>query len=133
MKKMSKLKKVTLGILAGMMFSNTALAFSVNFAPGTPVADAIRALGYKAGINVVINGDLNGTVSMSMDDTDFDTALRALARTNDFSYEYLDMMHEMSGLKCPLGGDETDDCADCAYSCDYHFVNGECVRREENN
>ena len=33
--------------------------------------------------------------------------------------------------KCPLGGDETDDCADCAYACDYHFVNGECVRREE--
>ena len=48
------------------------------------------------------------------------------------SYEYLDMMHEMSGLECPLGGDETNDCADCAYSCDYHFVNGECVRREEN-
>ena len=48
------------------------------------------------------------------------------------SYEYLDMMHEMSGLKCPLGGDETNDCADCAYSCDYHFVNGECVRREGN-
>lgn len=34
--------------------------------------------------------------------------------------------------ECPLGGDETNDCADCAYSCDYHFVNGECVRREEN-
>ena len=33
--------------------------------------------------------------------------------------------------KCPLGGDETDDCADCVYACDYHFVNGECVRREE--
>ena len=33
--------------------------------------------------------------------------------------------------KCPLGGDETDDCADCAYACDYHFVNGECVRRED--
>lgn len=35
-------------------------------------------------------------------------------------------------IECPLGGDETDDCADCAYSCDYHFVNGECVKREEN-
>ena len=30
---------------------------------------------------------------------------------------------------CPLGGDITDDCADCAYSCDYHYENGECVRR----
>lgn len=51
---------------------------------------------------------------------------------NAISSEYLGMMQEMSGLECPLGGDETDDCADCAYSCDYHFVNGECVRREEN-
>lgn len=39
---------------------------------------------------------------------------------------------EDCGLECPLGGDETDDCADCVYSCDHHFVNGECVRREEN-
>lgn len=31
--------------------------------------------------------------------------------------------------KCPLGGDETNDCADCAYAADYHFVDGECVRR----
>lgn len=31
---------------------------------------------------------------------------------------------------CPLGGDETNDCEGCAYSCDYHFVNGECVRRD---
>ena len=31
---------------------------------------------------------------------------------------------------CPLGGDKTDDCADCAYSEDYHYVNGECVRRD---
>ena len=34
--------------------------------------------------------------------------------------------------QCPNGGDETDDCADCAYAGDYHFINGECVRREEN-
>ena len=33
--------------------------------------------------------------------------------------------------ECPLGGDIENDCADCAYSCDYHFVDGECVKREE--
>lgn len=32
---------------------------------------------------------------------------------------------------CPLGGDITNDCADCAYSCEYHYENGECVRRED--
>lgn len=31
---------------------------------------------------------------------------------------------------CPLGGDISDDCADCAYSEDYHFVGGECKERE---
>ena len=35
--------------------------------------------------------------------------------------------------ECPLGGDISNDCADCAYACDYHFVDGECVEREENN
>ena len=34
--------------------------------------------------------------------------------------------------KCPLGGDISNDCEDCVYAPDYHFVNGECVRREEN-
>ena len=32
-------------------------------------------------------------------------------------------------LKCPLGGSNTIDCIDCAYSPNYHFVDGECVER----
>lgn len=32
-------------------------------------------------------------------------------------------------LKCPFGGDETDDCDGCAYSGDYHYVDGECTQR----
>ena len=28
--------------------------------------------------------------------------------------------------------DETNDCADCAYSGDFHFVKGECQRRDNN-
>ena len=32
---------------------------------------------------------------------------------------------------CPLGGDETNDCADCAYAGDYHFVDGKCARRDD--
>lgn len=38
---------------------------------------------------------------------------------------------ELMNLLCPLGGDETNDCADCAYAGDYHFVNGKCVRRDD--
>lgn len=35
-------------------------------------------------------------------------------------------------LGCPLGGDESNDCGECAYSPDYHYVDGECVRRDDN-
>lgn len=38
---------------------------------------------------------------------------------------------ELMNLLCPLGGDETNDCADCPYAGDYHFVDGECVRRDD--
>ena len=34
--------------------------------------------------------------------------------------------------ECPLGGDTTNDCEGCAYCCDYHFVDGDCVRRNNN-
>lgn len=89
-----KPSKFVAAALAGVMMScniaSTALAFSVDFAPGTPIVEAIRALGYKSGVNMIINGDLDGTIAMHMDDTDFETALRALSRSNDFSYEYLD-------------------------------------------
>ena len=36
-------------------------------------------------------------------------------------------------IQCPFGGDETNDCADCAYSEDFHFVKGECIRRDFND
>lgn len=54
--------------------------------------------------------------------------------TVEFFEQKIQAMYEKeyAECQCPNGGDETDDCADCAYSCDYHFVNGECVRREEN-
>lgn len=32
--------------------------------------------------------------------------------------------------ECPMGGDSTNDCDGCAYSGDYHCVNGECVSRD---
>jgi hypothetical protein len=43
--------------------------------------------------------------------------------------------HELSDTctngDCPNGGDPANDCADCAEGGDYHFVDGECVRRPE--
>lgn len=31
---------------------------------------------------------------------------------------------------CPLGGDIENDCSGCVYSPDFHFVDGECVSRD---
>lgn len=45
--------------------------------------------------------------------------------------ECVEVEDEEDELECPLGGDETDDCADCPYAGDYHFVDGECARRED--
>lgn len=36
----------------------------------------------------------------------------------------------MGKLKCPFGGDESNDCADCVYGVDYHYMCGQCVERE---
>lgn len=86
--------KFTAAALAALMLtcniSTSVMAFSVDFAPGTPLVEALRALGYKSNKNLIVNGDLDGTIAMHMEDTDFDTVLRALSRSNDFSYEYLD-------------------------------------------
>ena len=31
--------------------------------------------------------------------------------------------------ECPLGGDTSNDCEGCVYTCDYHYVDGDCVCR----
>ncbi len=33
--------------------------------------------------------------------------------------------------ECPFNGDPNNDCEGCAYSGDYHFENGECVKRKD--
>lgn len=54
------------------------------------------------------------------------------AKINFFDSEITDVTVEgMSLGDCPLGGDTENDCADCAYSGDFHFKNGECVSRKE--
>lgn len=35
----------------------------------------------------------------------------------------------MKNFECPEGGDVTNDCEDCVYTAEYHFVDGECVLR----
>ena len=88
-KNMNLKKKVSFSLITSMMLVNSCFAFPVDFSAGTPVVEAVRALGYKAGRNVVINGDLKGTIAMHMDDTTFDTALKAMSIAGNFSYDYV--------------------------------------------
>lgn len=87
---MQRLRKaVSLGLLL-CSFSNVAASqevFNINLAAGTPLVEALRALSLRANKNVVINGDLKGTVSVSLKDTTFEEALNCLAMVNGFSYE----------------------------------------------
>ena len=86
-------KKISAFVLAAMLCANSCSVFAsetfdVDFAPGTPIVDAIRSLGYRANKNIVINGDLSGTVALSLTNTNFGKAIDVLALTHGFSYEY---------------------------------------------
>jgi type IV pilus assembly protein PilQ len=60
--------------------------FDINLASGTPVVEALRAISLRADKDIVINGELTGTVSLNLDNTTFSQALACLAAVNGFSY-----------------------------------------------
>jgi len=60
--------------------------FNVNLATGTPVVDALQAISLRANKNIVINGELTGTVSLNLDNTTFTQVLDYLATVSGFSY-----------------------------------------------
>lgn len=84
-----KVSNKTLGILAALFFSTSSsvFAFPVNIVTGTPITEAVRGIGMKAGIDVAVNTDLKGTVSLNMKDATFESAMDALAAIGKFSYE----------------------------------------------
>lgn len=75
-----------------------------------------------------------GEVTVWADSEDEAKKVASDAGINFYDSEITDMTAErFSASECPLGGDTTEDCAGCAYSGDFHFKNGECVSRKENN
>lgn len=82
------LRKFLAGILSMLLICGNTLVYAqtVDFAPGTPVVQALRALGYKFNRNIIVSGNVSGTVSMHLDDVDFDEALRAMSIAAGFSY-----------------------------------------------
>lgn len=81
-------KKLCAVVLSILLLTGNVMVFAetVDFAPGTPVVQALRALGYKFNRNIIVSGNVAGTVSMHLDDVDFDEALRAMSIAAGFSY-----------------------------------------------
>lgn len=117
-----------LSIFSGMMaisYSGILIAMS---------DDAIRAIGAE-----IVGNSKYDTISLNILEDDimlYDgfCSLKWYMESGDYDdYDILTVNEfiEQFGCKCHLGGDETNDCADCSYSGDYHFVDGECVRRDD--
>lgn len=80
-------------------------------------------------------GSVNGSSIEANNFEDFVEYLRDMAEhAEKQGNEYFEVNVEnyLTGEnldECPMGGDVSNDCADCAYAGDYHYVNGECVAR----
>lgn len=82
------MKKFVALILSLMMLPySTGFAFEVDFVPGTPVVDALRALGMKANKDIIINGELKGSVALHLENASFEKCLHYMSITNNFNYE----------------------------------------------
>ena len=76
--------------------------FNVNLATGTPVVDALQAISLRANKNIVINGELTGTVSLNLDNTTFTQVLDYLATVNGFPTSSMAMWcWSLLQRKCP--------------------------------
>ena len=90
MKLKTGLKALTAAVLLSLAgTSSSAYAFPVDFSY-TPVPEALKALGIRGGKNVVVSGDIKGNVTLHIEDTDFDTAMKAITTIYNLSYKEQD-------------------------------------------
>lgn len=89
---MNTLKKLILILMLVFIpynFSNAAERFSVDI-QNVPVKEAILGLGYRADTNIVVNGELNGSVSLNLSNKTIYEILDLMALTHGFSYQIKD-------------------------------------------
>ncbi len=86
---MHRLKKVIAISLLLCSFNQGVRAeeyFDVNLVSGTSVVEALRAISMRANKDIVINGEVAGTISLSLVHTTFNDALNCLAMVSGFTY-----------------------------------------------
>lgn len=57
---------------------------------GTPLKESILSLGYRADVGIIVNGDLQGSVSINVQNKTIYEILDLLAMTHNFSYQLQD-------------------------------------------
>lgn len=81
---------VTAAVAAFVFVPYAALAsplYDMDF-DNTPLKNALIGIGYQSGQNIIVNGDLSGSVSMNIRQKTVEDILSLLATTNGFSYRY---------------------------------------------
>jgi type II secretory pathway component GspD/PulD (secretin) len=73
--------------LCGLTYPlQAAERFDVNMETGTPILEAVKALGARADKDVVVNGEITGTISLHLENTTFGQALDYIAKVSGFNY-----------------------------------------------
>ena len=130
-------RKSTVEEFQNIFFGMVAMAFSPTLR--TMPRESLRGIGSE-----IIGSSNHDTISLSIledglmlydgfDDLDWyinsgEYADYDILTVDEFIEQY---KLNAKNLLCPLGGSLINDCADCVYAGDYHFVDGECVRRDD--
>lgn len=78
-------------------------------AAGTPINDALRLVAEQGGLNLVIGPDVQGEVSVYLEDVPVETALRAIAVNNGFAFTVESGVITVSRPPEPRPGDTKDE------------------------
>lgn len=130
-------RKSTVEEFQNIFFGMVAMAFSPTLR--TMPRESLRGIGSE-----IIGSSKHDTISLSIledglmlydgfDDLDWYINSGEYADYDILTVDEFIEQYKLNAKKllCPLGGDETNDCADCVYAGDYHFVDGECIKRDD--
>lgn len=130
-------RKSTVEEFQNIFFGMVAMAFSPTLR--TMPRESLRGIGSK-----IVGSSNHDTISLSIledglmlydgfDDLDWYINSGEYADYDILTVDEFIEQYKLNAKKllCPFGGSEINDCADCVYAGDYHFVDGECVRRDD--
>lgn len=85
------------GFLISTVSGESAQYISIDF-KNTDIRDVLRALASQAGVNMIIENDVTGTVSISLNRVTFTDALNIITSANQLTYTYTDKVYTVKRL-----------------------------------